>query len=367
MLRLFGQRPDSRDGGTRRELLRVGALSLFGSMTTPRLLRAADSGGGRRPGKARSVILFNLLGGPSHQDMFDLKPLAPAEIRGEFQPDRDLAAGAADLRAPAEDRPADAQGMPDPHGHARLQLARPAADHDRLHRRRPAGSSGPSRPIRPTSARSASTSGWGRRSARRGLPAVLSRAGASGAVPRHPPPGPVRRLPRAASTTRSSRECEPTFDREPSRHYYDPVWPIGEPTLPGAGRPAGDDRRPPRPPPVAAGSARRRLRAGELAAAHRPDGPVPAAGVRPADVRQDPRRLRSRAENPARSAIATAATCSARACSSARRLVEAGVPFVSVHHGDLQPPRPLLRHAREQLRHAQGLQPARCSTGSSRP
>ena len=86
MLRLFGRRPASRDGGTRRELLRVGALSLFGSMTTPRLLRAADSGGATRPGKARSVILFNLLGGPSHQDMFDLKPLAPAEIRGEFRP-----------------------------------------------------------------------------------------------------------------------------------------------------------------------------------------------------------------------------------------------------------------------------------------
>ena len=86
MLRLFGRRPDSRDGGTRRELLRVGALSLFGSMTTPRLLRAAGSGGATRPGKARSVILFNLLGGPSHQDMFDLKPLAPAEIRGEFRP-----------------------------------------------------------------------------------------------------------------------------------------------------------------------------------------------------------------------------------------------------------------------------------------
>ena len=86
MLRPFGQRPDPRDGGTRRELLRVGALSLFGSMTAPRLLRAAGPGGATRPGKARSVILFNLLDGPRHQDMFDLKPLAPAEIQGEFRP-----------------------------------------------------------------------------------------------------------------------------------------------------------------------------------------------------------------------------------------------------------------------------------------
>jgi hypothetical protein len=63
MLRLFCQRPDSRGGGTRREVLRVGALSLFGSMTTPHLLRAAGSGDATRSGKARSVIL---LGGPSH-------------------------------------------------------------------------------------------------------------------------------------------------------------------------------------------------------------------------------------------------------------------------------------------------------------
>ena len=41
----------------------------------------ADAGG-----PARSVILFNLLGGPSHIDMFDLKPDAPDGIRGEFRP-----------------------------------------------------------------------------------------------------------------------------------------------------------------------------------------------------------------------------------------------------------------------------------------
>ena len=37
-------------------------------------------------GKAKSCILVYLLGGPPHQDMFDLKPEAPAEIRGEFSP-----------------------------------------------------------------------------------------------------------------------------------------------------------------------------------------------------------------------------------------------------------------------------------------
>ena len=41
---------------------------------------------GPRQARARSVVLFNLFGGPSHLDMFDLKPGAPAEIRGEFRP-----------------------------------------------------------------------------------------------------------------------------------------------------------------------------------------------------------------------------------------------------------------------------------------
>jgi hypothetical protein len=71
---------------SRRELMRVGALSLFGGMTLPRLLRATERSESRRPGPARSVILFNLLGGPSHMDMFDMKPEAPAEIRGLFRP-----------------------------------------------------------------------------------------------------------------------------------------------------------------------------------------------------------------------------------------------------------------------------------------
>jgi len=63
--------------------MRVGGLSLFSGMTLPRLLRAAEN---RSQGTARAVILFNLLGGPSHQDMVDMKPLAPVEIRGEFSP-----------------------------------------------------------------------------------------------------------------------------------------------------------------------------------------------------------------------------------------------------------------------------------------
>jgi hypothetical protein len=86
MLRILGTPTRLCDGMSRRELMRVGALSLFGGMTLPRLLRATERSESRRPGPARSVILFNLLGGPSHMDMFDMKPEAPAEIRGLFRP-----------------------------------------------------------------------------------------------------------------------------------------------------------------------------------------------------------------------------------------------------------------------------------------
>jgi hypothetical protein len=76
------------DGLTRREILRVGALGL-GGLTLPTFLRlreAIASTPPRRLARARSVILLFLSGGPSHLDMWDLKPDAPAEIRGTFQP-----------------------------------------------------------------------------------------------------------------------------------------------------------------------------------------------------------------------------------------------------------------------------------------
>src|SRR5262245_31847793 len=86
MLSVLGQSGKLCDGVTRREAMRVGGLSLFAGMSLPRLLQAAESNSAARTGKAKSVILFNLLGGPSQQDMFDMKPDAPVEVRGEFQP-----------------------------------------------------------------------------------------------------------------------------------------------------------------------------------------------------------------------------------------------------------------------------------------
>jgi hypothetical protein len=86
MLRIMGGPAQTCEGLTRREVLRVGGLSLFGSMTLPRLLRASSHAPRRSSARARSIILLNLFGGPSHIDMFDLKPNAPAEVRGEFRP-----------------------------------------------------------------------------------------------------------------------------------------------------------------------------------------------------------------------------------------------------------------------------------------
>ena len=65
------------DGISRRDFLRIGGLAL-GGLTLPRILRAeAQSGVGR---SHKAVIMIFLPGGPSHQDIFDLKMDAPAEI-----------------------------------------------------------------------------------------------------------------------------------------------------------------------------------------------------------------------------------------------------------------------------------------------
>src|SRR5919201_6410595 len=85
MLTVLGQPRRCCDGLSRRELLRAGALSFFGSLLAPVSTRGA-AGPQPSPGRAKSVVLLDLFGGPSHLDTFDLKPLAPVEIRGTFKP-----------------------------------------------------------------------------------------------------------------------------------------------------------------------------------------------------------------------------------------------------------------------------------------
>ena len=68
----------------RREFLRAGALGLFG-MGLPELLAAREDQPAPRQ-RAKACILLFMWGGPAHQDTWDPKPDAPAEYRGEFRP-----------------------------------------------------------------------------------------------------------------------------------------------------------------------------------------------------------------------------------------------------------------------------------------
>lgn len=76
------------EGFSRRDVLKFGAAGLFG-LTLPELLRlearSAETQNGKRR-RANAVILIWLGGGPSHLDTWDLKPDAPEGIRGEFKP-----------------------------------------------------------------------------------------------------------------------------------------------------------------------------------------------------------------------------------------------------------------------------------------
>ncbi|HVR75584.1 MAG TPA: DUF1501 domain-containing protein [Planctomycetota bacterium] len=69
---------------TRRHILKVGGLGLLG-LNLPRLLRAEETQGSL-PRRAKSVIFLYQFGGPSHLDMFDMKPDAPDGIRGPLKP-----------------------------------------------------------------------------------------------------------------------------------------------------------------------------------------------------------------------------------------------------------------------------------------
>ena len=68
----------------RRHLLQLGTLGLTG-ITLPRLLAAEKAEPGRETAADACILLF-LNGGPSHLDMWDMKPNAPTGIKGEFQP-----------------------------------------------------------------------------------------------------------------------------------------------------------------------------------------------------------------------------------------------------------------------------------------
>lgn len=88
MLDILGRKPALHcDGHSRRHFLKIGGLAL-GGLSLPQLQAAQESAPAAR-GRSlshKAVIMIYLSGGPSHQDMYDLKMEAPLEIRGSFRP-----------------------------------------------------------------------------------------------------------------------------------------------------------------------------------------------------------------------------------------------------------------------------------------
>jgi len=83
MLTLWGDRASSNGGVSRRGFLQIGAFGAALSLADLLRLQAQAAAGQSRP---KSVIMICLFGGPPHTDTYDMKPAAPSEYRGEFQP-----------------------------------------------------------------------------------------------------------------------------------------------------------------------------------------------------------------------------------------------------------------------------------------
>jgi hypothetical protein len=85
MLTMLGSPRRGCDGLTRRETLKAGALTALGGLGDSEW-QQLQAAGATAAGPAKNVIVLYLLGGAATQDMVDLKPHAPQEVRSEFQP-----------------------------------------------------------------------------------------------------------------------------------------------------------------------------------------------------------------------------------------------------------------------------------------
>jgi hypothetical protein len=93
MLNVIGKgKAHTCDGVTRRDFLQVGTLGAIG-LSLPELVAAKAQGAIAKDHDERSVIMIFNLGAPSQLDLFDMKPDAPAEIRGPFKPIRTNVSG----------------------------------------------------------------------------------------------------------------------------------------------------------------------------------------------------------------------------------------------------------------------------------
>ena len=132
MLTIFGK-PHRKggfcDGLSRRDFLTVGGTLVGGALALPNLLAAeAQSGVGA---SHKAIINVYLPGGPPHIDMWDLKPDAPADIRGEFKPDRHQRPRHPHLRALPAHRQDGGQVRLHPHDGRQRRRPRLLPVHDR--------------------------------------------------------------------------------------------------------------------------------------------------------------------------------------------------------------------------------------------
>jgi uncharacterized protein (DUF1501 family) len=87
MLTFLGRNQRYCDGVSRRDFLRVGALTVGGlSLADVLRLKAQAAAKGKQVSTAKSVIMIYLPGGPTHMDTYDMKPRAASEYRGELRP-----------------------------------------------------------------------------------------------------------------------------------------------------------------------------------------------------------------------------------------------------------------------------------------
>src|SRR5271167_1418296 len=86
MLTLWGAKQKFCDGMNRRNFLQIGAFGAGLTLADMLRLRSEATWPNQARPSNKSAIMIYLPGGPSHMDMYDLKPEAPVEFRGEFRP-----------------------------------------------------------------------------------------------------------------------------------------------------------------------------------------------------------------------------------------------------------------------------------------
>ena len=318
MLSIPGRPGRTCEGWSRRELLRVGGLTSSASACPTSSTRSRRGKAARRSPRAKSVIMIFLQGGPSHIDIWDPKPDAPANIRGEFKPIKTKVAGIQRQRDHAD--AGRARWTSDAHPIDELHAGRPVQSHrrdlpddDRLY-------AGQGVAVGPARAAVAA------RFPAHGLPRLEDDAGRRSRCCRSSScrgrcrnrTSSARAAPPASSARRTIRiACIRT---RPSRSTW---------TISRCGKEVPPERLKDRFELLKGinGSMPDLEKAVENYALDR----ILRQGVRPGAVRQGARRVRSRRRSRTRCASATAATRSGRASCSARRLIEAGTRFVQVN------------------------------------